>query len=491
MEKLYVGWAEESIIPPKRVMLAGQFYERIAEYIESDITVTAIAVSCGKEQMIIASVDIESLNDDIVSLSREKFKKLTDEVDPCKLIMNATHAHTSVLYTDTTPVSSDILNQFLPKDKQCKELVKADKDVISSKEATEFIAEKVALACKKAWDKKKESRYANEFGRVPVGMCRRATYKDGSAQMWGDTATSDFFELEGGNDSGIELLYFFDCEENITGIVANIACPSQVLEHRSFISSDYWGKTKEFLRNRFGKEIYLLALCGAAGDQCPRDLVRWVEPETPINDPNIKRPNPTKRKADPSMFDLIGCRKIGKRVADEIISVYEGITKIQDKAEFSHKVITLELPLRKATEADYKEAVHEIEEYVKNNDEFDFEDSAKMHVYAGTIIRYREQQSKDFVPVELHFVRLGEIAITTNPFELFLNYGNQIKARSVAEQTFIVQLACGSKGYLPTKKAEKGGHYSAYISGGCVGHDGGNILVEETLSEIKKLWEKE
>ena len=81
-------------------------------------------------------------------------------------------------------------------------------------------------------------------------------------------------------------------------------------------------------------------------------------------------------------------------------------------------------------------------------------------------------------------MRLGTIAIATNPFELFLDYGNQIKARSHAEQTFLIQLANGGEGYLPTAKAERGGHYSAFISGGQVGHEGGDLLVRETLNEI-------
>ncbi len=182
----------------------------------------------------------------------------------------------------------------------------------------------------------------------------------------------------------------------------------------------------------------MLALCGAAGDQCPRDLVRWVEPESPINDPNIKRPHPIEHKADPSMFDLSGCRKIGKRIANEILSVYEEITEIKDEAIFTHKVISLDLPLRKATIFDYENAVDEIENYIAKNDSFDFSDSAAMHVYAGTIIRYREQQTKEIVPVEIHIVRLGDIAIMTNPFKLFLDYENRIKARSYAKQTFIV-----------------------------------------------------
>ena len=64
-----------------------------------------------------------------------------------------------------------------------------------------------------------------------------------------------------------------------------------------------------------------LALCGAGGDQCPRALVRWVEPETPIDDPNVKRPNVIEHKADPSMYDISGCNKVGKRISNEIIFI--------------------------------------------------------------------------------------------------------------------------------------------------------------------------
>ena len=87
-------------------------------------------------------------------------------------------------------------------------------------------------------------------------------------------------------------------------------------------------------------------------------------------------------------------------------------------------------------------------------------------------------------------IRLGNIVIVTSPFELFLDYGNRMKARSKAEQTFVVQLCCGSAGYLPTEKAEKGGHYSAYVSSGSVGHEGGDILVRNSIEKINSLWEK-
>ncbi|NLN02917.1 MAG: hypothetical protein GX174_13600 [Lentisphaerae bacterium] len=128
--------------------------------------------------------------------------------------------------------------------------------------------------------------------------------------------------------------------------------------------------------------------------------------------------------------------------------------------------------------------------YVADSGEtVDFKDNARMHVHAGTVARYEYQQDHDLYPVEMHVIRLGDIAIMTNPFELFLDYGNQIKARSPAAQTFIVQLACGSEGYLPTAMAENGGHYSAYVSSGITGHAGGDLLVRATIEHIRKLWE--
>jgi hypothetical protein len=50
------------------------------------------------------------------------------------------------------------------------------------------------------------------------------------------------------------------------------------------------------------------------------------------------------------------------------------------------------------------------------------------------------------VPIEVHFMRLGPVAFATCPFELFLDFGNQIRARSHASQNFLIQQCCGSFG---------------------------------------------
>lgn len=504
MGKLYVGWAEETLVPEgKKVSLAGQFIERISDYVESDITVTALAVEVDGKQMIFESLDVVGFDQEQLKIAREKLATMTKEIEPENLIVCVTHTHTSLGIATpngdsggegTISAAQKILSEFLPEGKSYTPNVTADDTVCSPIEALELVTDKIALAAKKAWENRKEALYTNEFGRAAVGMCRRVSYDDGSGQMWGDVNTANFVSLEGGNDSGIELLYFFDTNKKLTGIVANIACPAQVLEHRTFISADYWGYAKQMLREKFGDDIFLLTLCGAGGDQCPRDLIRWVNPETPINDPNINRPNYIERKADPSMYDIKGCKLVAKRIVNEIISVYEEITELKDEAVFEHKVINLDVPIRKVTMEQHDKAVRELEYYIEKNkdkEKFDYVDNARMHIYTGDIKRFRDQQNQEVVPIEYHIVRLGDIAIATNPYELFLDYGNRIKARSKAKQTFIVQLCCGSHGYLPTEKAEKAGHYSAYVSSGNTGHEGGDLLVRESITQINKLWENE
>jgi hypothetical protein len=220
-------------------------------------------------------------------------------------------------------------------------------------------------------------------------------------------------------------------------------------------------------------------------------MIRWVQPETYIDDPNIKRENVIERRADPSMFDVSGLKLVGRRISSEIIAVHEELnSEFKDEAELIHETPRIVLPLRRVTKAEYANAIEMIDKFIEKNrgKTINFDDNAKLHVYSGIIVRYELQKKVDVFPIEVHVIKFGDIAIATNPFELFLDYGNQIRARSKAKQTFLVQLACGAAGYLPTEKAEKGSHYSAYVSSGYTGHEGGNLLVRETLDCINKMF---
>jgi len=53
-------------------------------------------------------------------------------------------------------------------------------------------------------------------------------------------------------------------------------------------------------------------------------------------------------------------------------------------------------------------------------------------------------------PIEFHVLRVGDVAMATCPFELYLDYASRIHARSLAVPTLLVQLCCGASGCLPT-----------------------------------------
>ncbi len=492
MSKLQFGWGEVSITPDKKISLAGQFAERISEYVEKPLTATAMAVTSDSEQMVLVSCDLCVIGTNLLEAVRENLEGKASGLDTGKIVLSAIHTHTGPVYKRTNNInekfSKQILKDMLPEDRKYveKQNVSNNPEIATGDEVFELLVNGISEAVLKAWENRKSGSFSNAFGRAAVGMCRRATYNDGSAQMWGDTNMGVFEAVEGGNDSGIELLFVFDDDKKLTGIVANLACPAQCVQHRLFVSPDFWGEVKVLLRQYFGEDLFVLALCSAAGDQCPVDVVRWVEPYSDVNDPNIERKHPLKRKADPSMFDLDGMKKVGKRIAREIIGTYEdGLDAPQEDVIFVHNVNTIDLPIRRATLAQEKEAKEKIANYLNNKPgNVDYNDVAKLQVYLGILARIDTQDKYDTVATEIHTMRLGTVAFATNPFELFLDYGNKIKARSLAEQTFLIQLANGAEGYLPTKKAEDGGHYSAFISSGMVGHQGGDQLVRETLNDI-------
>ena len=105
------------------------------------------------------------------------------------------------------------------------------------------------------------------------------------------------------------------------------------------------------------------------------------------------------------------------------------------------------------------------------------------------LARHKLQETEPYYRAEVHALRLNDLAMATNPFELFVDYSNRMKSRSPAIQTSIIQLTADCAAYLPTERAVQGGGYSARIDDGVIGPEGGRILVEETTRLLKTIWE--
>jgi hypothetical protein len=299
-------------------------------------------------------------------------------------------------------------------------------------------------------------------------MNRRSVYSDGRAQMYGSTSKSNFRGIEGYEDHGVEVLCFWDKDDKLFATAINVACPSQEVESGSAVNADFWHQVRESLREKHGKDLLVLGWTGAAGDQSPHLMYR--------------------KAADERMRKLRGLtrlKELSRRIVAAWEEAYEGASKEKHAdAPLVHTVQTIELPERMVT----REESFALQAKVLDLSS-DPEKKRRMLWHQAAVDRYERQQAGELNPyqMELHTIRLGDIAIATNDFELFTDFGIQVKARSQALQTFIIQLA-GPGSYVPSERAARGGGYSAIVESNKVGAEGGQVLTERTVEAIKALW---
>ncbi len=475
-----VGWAARDVTPDRPVMLRGQFNVRISESIHDPLTVTALALSDGPEQCVMVSVDHVTVPAVYLSEVRARLREQVPDLDPGKVFINATHTHTAP--------------QMLPPDSYEIAISWEDPgpEVMRPEDYAELLISRTTECVAEAWRTRAPGGIAWGLGYAVVGRNRRQVKRDGSALMYGSTASEDFSHIEGYEDHSVQFLYTYDASGALSGAIVNLACPSQVTEGHRFVSADYWDDTRRELRNRHGEQLFILPQCAPAGDQSPHVM---FDKEAEARMLRLKG------LFDPESGDLRLAERaeIARRIAaafDDVLPA--AVREIQDRPGLTHITRTLELPRRRVSEADVREAERQMAVYTQRL-EHDLADRpptdsersfcyGRRSWYGKVIQRYEIQQEQPTYPLELHVVRIGDLAFATNPFELYLDFGIRMKARSPATQTFLVQLA-GPGTYLPTARAVAGKSYGSEPASNEVGPEGGDILVEETLKTIGELFE--
>jgi hypothetical protein len=430
-------------------MLMGQMNVRVSEGIENPILVTALALEGDTGRVIFIACDLVHITAELLEETRLKLKELQPGFDVSSLIMHATHTHTSLVYTEgvyTLPEGSGALS---PTD--CQALIVA----------------RAAEAASAAWDSRTPGALARGYGHAVIGHNRRASYFDGSARMYGATDTPTFSHIEGYEDHSLHLVYLFDDKQRLTGMVVNLASPSQETENDMTISADFWYEVRQEVRKIFGEGIFILPQCAPAGDQSPHLLLL-----NKVEEYMRQQRGLTRRQ------------EIARRIVNTLTEVYSVVkdSQMTDPILFHH-VEKLLLPGRIITQADYDYALAELQTVLDQDPQVSWA-QRRLRIM---IAEFEAGGVKPAFPIEMHVLRLGEIAIATNPFELYLDYGMRIQARSRAEQTLLVQIANGTGGYLPSQKAVAK-HYGGLAADNRVGPEGGQLLVERTLEIIDELW---
>ena len=459
-EPLHVGASAIDITPPKNVALWGQFHLRYSTSPETPLTANIVALKSGDTQATLVSVDLLHYPDEFLQKVRDNVAKKDPSIDPAHIMITATHTHTAPVLPINTP--------GIPED---------DK-TMSPLETQIFIADRISDGIVAAWKNLAPGKMCYGLDRTSIGFGRRVCYADGHAQMYGNTNQPDFVNLEGMDDDDLGAIYFLDASDKVKAIIVDVACTAQVVEGQSRVNADFWHPCRIALKKRFGEDVTILGWSSPAGDMSPRPLVH--------------------KEANARMRRLRGINEmdeITRRIGIAVDQIWQAAsTEKFDQPIFKCRVEKIDLPLNKITEAQYLESKANYESCEKTIQEKKNQDIGSAFMgrnwYKGVVDRYEELQKNPNATrtVEIFVIRLGDLVIASNPFELYTEYGIRIKARSKATQTFTVQMT-GFGSYLPTARAQAGGHYSAIPQSNIVGPEGGQKLVDETVRIIGELWQ--
>ncbi len=454
--ELWVGAAVADITPSEPVALDGQFELRISHKAATPITANVVALESRQgdrslDAAVMVSCDLVVISDLLLDKVHQAVQKRLPSLDLKKLFLNATHTHTAPV---TRPGVYDI-----PKT-----------GVMQVEAYCGFAAEPIADAIEKAWQGRKPGTVSWGLAHAAVAENRRATYADGHAVMYGKTDCPDFRGLEGCEDHDVGTLFFWNDAGKLIAMAVNVSCPSQEVEGNSNINADFWHPVRQSLRKRYGPDVCVLGWAGAAGDQSPHLMYRKQAEERMRALRKLTRPE-----------------ELARRIVAAVDETFDAVQSDRHaNVPLIHKVETLQLPMRLVTEAEYAQVKAAIAAE---------KPSQMRDRWQEQVLKRYERQKADPHPVsetEIHVLRIGDVAICTNTFELFTDYGVRMKARSLAVQTFVIQLVGGGGPfcYLPTERAVRGGGYSAIVQSNLITPDGGQMLVDRTVALIDSLWAK-
>ncbi len=269
----------------------------------------------------------------------------------------------------------------------------------------------------------------------------------------GKAATDDYIGPCGPVDSELSVLAFQTADGRPLAMMMNY---SQHYYGAPKLSSDYQGRVCTFMEERLGKEEFDPPFVGLFTQGTSGDLSR--------HDYHGKH------------GDFGGLDKYSNLLVDHAMKAYKTI-KFHDWVPVSMAERRIEIPYRvptpeelvwaKATVAEMGPRPHNV---------------SQVHADEITLLGTAETPEMIF-----QAIRLGDVGITTMPFEVYGLTGLKLKAQSPLPCTFNVSLANGDRGYLPPPEQHPLGGYTTWIRRMSMGPTVEPLTVETELQLLEKV----
>jgi hypothetical protein len=226
------------------------------------------------------------------------------------------------------------------------------------------------------------------------------------------------------------------------------------------ISADYFGVFADRIQQLLGADRLDPPFVGAMSNGTSADInnINWLrKPE--------KRWGPYEKM-----------RQVGELVAEAVHKAHDKIA-FHERVELAAAQEDLTLAVRKPTREQLAYARKVLAKP---------EDAEPYHrregKYAQRVLQLHE--SPDQVAVMLQAFRIGDLGICALPFEVFVEIGLEIKAKSPLGRTFTISHANGTYGYLPTVEQHALGGYETWLGTNMVEIEAAPKIVDRLLAML-------
>ena len=189
-----------------------------------------------------------------------------------------------------------------------------------------------------------------------------------------------------------------------------------------------------------------------------------------INNINFRTPRPGKKPYEQMRF-------VAEDVAAKVHAALADV-KYQDSVSLAARYREPVIAWRRPTPEQKKWADDTLAAGAKSKQDLSF-------IYAGRVSRLAEYP--ETTPIPLQVLRIGDICLGTMPCEVFVEIGLDFKRRSPFPNSFIVELAHGYFGYLPTPRQHQLGGYETWLGTNRLEINASDKLLAELLEMAKEV----
>jgi hypothetical protein len=300
----------------------------------------------------------------------------------------------------------------------------------------ERVETEIVTAVCQAHSFRKPARCAVGKGREDkAAYNRRIRMKNGMTYTHPHPGNPDMVAYAGPTDPEVGVIGTWDSEGRLLGTIVNFACHATTSP--GGISANWIYYLEKTIQGAMGTQAPVVFLQSACGD------ITQVDNFSPFANPSGEQ-----------WARLVGTR-VGAEALKVLVSTPTGVL-----APLDARSAVLRIPRRKPKPERVRRSTELVQREPKEVGvtEWTF---AKEIVMLDAIV-----QKEPMVDVEVQAIQVGPAVFISNPAELFVEFGLELKKRSRFPFTFPVELANGLVGYVPTEEAfgPHGGGYETRLT---------------------------